>query len=242
VTAGRVLLRVDHVYKRFGTRVALRDASLALEAGEAVAVLGANGAGKTTLLRTLATLARPTRGRVEAFGVDAWTARREVRERLGVVAHQPYVYPELTCRENLRFFAAMFHLTNPEDAVATALERVGLTQRAGDRAAALSRGLLQRLNLARAILHAPAVLILDEPDTGLDAPGRAVLGAIVRSQIAQGGSVVFTSHALELALDLATRVVVVVDGGIVLDAGRPEVTQSTIEDLLREPRSVGGQR
>jgi heme ABC exporter ATP-binding subunit CcmA len=240
VTDGRVLFRIEHVYKRFGARVALRDVSLDLCVGESVAVLGANGAGKTTLLRTLATLARPTRGRVEAFGVDAWSERRQVRERLGVVAHQPYVYPELTCHENLHFFAAMFGLAHADVAVADALARVGLTHRAHDRAASLSRGLLQRLSLARAILHAPTVLILDEPDTGLDAAGRLVLQEIVRAQVDLGGSVVFTSHALELALDLSTRVIVVTEGRVTLDADRPKVTRSGVEELLREPSGVGG--
>ncbi|MEX1158385.1 MAG: heme ABC exporter ATP-binding protein CcmA [Thermomicrobiales bacterium] len=211
---------IEHVYKRFGTTIALRDVSFRLAAGEAVALLGANGAGKTTLLRTLATLSRPTRGSVRAFGVDAWSARAEVRARLGVVAHQPYIYPELSCAENLAFFATMFGLEDAGKRATRALERVGLAGRAGDRAATLSRGLLQRLNLARAILHDPSALVLDEPDTGLDAAGRDLLSEIVRSQVARGGSVVLTTHALDYALVLATRVVVLADGRVVLDEPR----------------------
>jgi heme ABC exporter ATP-binding subunit CcmA len=234
-----VLLRLNHVSKRFGSRVALRDISLTVGTRESVALLGANGAGKTTLLRTLATLARPTRGSVEAFGVEAWAERQQVRARLGVVAHQPYVYPELTCQENLRFFATMYALDDPMAAASVALERVGLAARAQERAGSLSRGLLQRLNLARALLHAPTVLILDEPDTGLDASGRAVLTAIVLEQVARGGSVVFTSHALDLALELATRVVVIVDGQLTLDTRRAAVTRGAVEELLREPARAG---
>lgn len=218
MSAAPPYLQVEHVYKRFGSKVALRDVSLTLEAGEAVALLGANGAGKTTLLRTLATLARPTRGKVTAFGADAWSARAEVRARIGVVAHQPYVYPELTCAENLRFFATMFKVEDAEERVVDTLERVGLTSRRDDRAGTLSRGLLQRLNLARAILHDPAVLALDEPDTGLDAAGRVALSAIVRSQVDRGGSVVLTTHALPYALNLTTRVVVLESGRVTLDA------------------------
>jgi len=214
----------SHVYKRFGTKIALRDVNVTLVAGESVALLGANGAGKTTLLRTLATLSRPTRGQVLAFGVEAWGARADVRSRIGVVAHQPYVYPELTCTENLAFFATMFGLDDVGRRAATALDRVGLTKRADDRAATLSRGLLQRLNLARAILHEPLVLVLDEPDTGLDAAGREVLSEIVRSQVARGGSVVLTTHALEYGVDLATRVVVIAEGQVVLDQPRERVS------------------
>lgn len=219
---------IDHVYKRFGSKIALRDVNLTLVAGESVALLGANGAGKTTLLRTLATLSRPTRGRVRAFGVEAWSARSEVRSRIGVVAHQPYVYPELSCTENLEFFATMFGLADTGSLAANALDRVGLTKRADDRAATLSRGLLQRLNLARAILHDPLVLVLDEPDTGLDAAGREVLSEIVRSQAARGGSIVLTTHALEYGIDLATRVVVIADGQVVLDQPRERVSDADV--------------
>lgn len=232
--------QVEHVYKRFGTKVALRDVSVSLAAGEAVALLGANGAGKTTLLRTLATLSRPTRGSVTAFGGDAWSARPEVRARLGVVAHQPYVYPELSCTENLVFFATMFGLADARTRAVSALERVGLDRRAGDRAATLSRGLLQRLNLARAVLHEPAVLVLDEPDTGLDAAGREVLSEIVGSQIAGGGSVVLTTHALDFALELATRVVVLADGRVVLDEARERLATDTVTQAIGgEPVMAG---
>ncbi len=229
---GPPYFQIEHVYKRFGTKVALRDVNVTLIAGEAVALLGANGAGKTTLLRTLATLSRPTRGTVLAFGVDAWSARPEVRARIGVVAHQPYIYPELSCTENLVFFATMFGLTDERALAADALERVGLDRRADDRASTLSRGLLQRLNLARAILHAPAVLVLDEPDTGLDAAGRDVLSEIVRSQIAGGGSVVLTTHALDYALNLATRVVVLADGRVVLDEAREHLTDDVVAQAI----------
>jgi heme ABC exporter ATP-binding subunit CcmA len=232
VTGELPLFQVEHVYKRFGTKVALRDVNFKLIVGESVALLGANGAGKTTLLRTLATLSRPTRGRVTAFGVDAWSARPEIRARLGVVAHQPYVYPELSCAENLIFFATMFDLDDASDRAATALTRVGLAGRADDRAATLSRGLLQRLNLARAILHEPAALVLDEPDTGLDAAGRTVLSEIVRAQVARGGSVVLTTHALDFALELATRVVILADGRVMLDAPRDVVSEAEVVQAI----------
>lgn len=222
------LLELEHISKRFGSKIALRDVTVRLAPGECLALLGANGAGKTTLLRTMATLSRPTRGTVRAFGVDAWQARRQVRARLGVVAHQPYVYPELTCRENLRFFGQMFALERIDERVNATLERVGLMSRSDERAATLSRGLLQRLNLARAILHEPGVLILDEPDTGLDAAGRSVLAAIVAAQVAACGSVVLTTHALDFALEQATRVVTLTGGRVALEARRAEVS---IDDL-----------
>jgi ABC-type multidrug transport system ATPase subunit len=130
------------------------------------------------------------------------------------------------------FFATMFDLDNASDRAATALARVGLARRADDRAATLSRGLLQRLNLARAILHEPAALVLDEPDTGLDAAGREVLSEIVRTQVAGGGSVVLTTHALDYALELATRVVVLADGRVVLEASRDGVSEDDVSQAI----------
>lgn len=222
-----------HIYKRFGNKVALRDVSLTVQPGEAVALLGANGAGKTTLLRITATLARPTRGTVQAFGVDAWTERTQVRAMIGVVAHQPYLYPELTCRENLGFFGTMYGIEDVEERSNIVLEQVGLAARAGDLARTLSRGLLQRLNLARALLHAPAALVLDEPDTGLDAAGRALLAQIVGGQRERGGCIVLTTHALDLALEMATRVVVMAGGQLILDAPRAAVSLSDVADAVR---------
>jgi ABC-type multidrug transport system ATPase subunit len=133
------------------------------------------------------------------------------------------VYPELTCRENLRFFGQMFGLDDLDSRVVRTLEDVGLNGRVDDQARTLSRGLLQRLNVARAILHEPAVLILDEPDTGLDAAGRAVLSGVIAGQVAAGGSVVLTTHALDYALELASRVVTLAQGRVALDAERSAV-------------------
>lgn len=223
---------VRRVSKRYGRAVVLRDVSLVIDRGECVALLGANGAGKTTLLRTMATLSRPTRGHVLAFGVDAWQERQAVRARLGVVAHQPWLYPELTCRENLHFFGTMFQLDDLDERIGATLGRVGLGARADSPAGTLSRGLLQRLNLARALLHAPEALLLDEPDTGLDAAGRRVLTGLVGEHVGRGGSAVLTTHALDLALELATRVVVVAGGVVVTDGPRAAVTRSEVEAAI----------
>lgn len=232
------LLEIEGVSKRFGRKIALRDVSVSLFPGECLGLLGANGAGKTTLLRTMATLARPTRGSVRAFGVDAWQERKQVRARLGVVAHQPYIYPELTCLENLRFFGAMFGLDRLDERVAATLERVGLAARAADQAGTLSRGLLQRLNLARAILHEPGVLILDEPDTGLDVAGRDVLSLIIDGQVQTGGSVVLTTHALEYALERSTRIVTLSDGRVAMDAERGAVDVADVRGVMDTESSL----
>lgn len=224
-------LQTRGLYKRFGRLVVLRDVSVHVAPGESIALFGANGAGKSTLLRILATLSRPSRGTVEAFGGDLWVNREAVRQRIGVVAHQPYVYPELTCAENLRFYATMFEL-EPEKVIPAALDAVGLTTRSDSPASTLSRGLLQRLNLARAILHEPAVLILDEPDTGLDRAGRDVLAGIVARQTATGGAVLFTTHSFEFGLELATRAISIQDGSISLDRPASIVSSSDLDSYV----------
>jgi ABC-type multidrug transport system ATPase subunit len=163
-----------------------------------------------------------------------------VRARLGVVAHHPYIYPELTCAGNLLFFASMFDISDRERVVTAALERVGLGTRTHQRAGELSRGLLQRLNIARATLHEPAVLILDEPDTGLDASGRDVLSEVVSTHAARGGGVMFTTHSLELALSLATRVVVLRAGRVDLDQQRSAVSSLHVASLMTESPDLVG--
>jgi heme exporter protein A len=217
VSADAPLLELRQVSVWYGRQVVLRAVDLEIRAGESVALLGPNGAGKTTVLRVLATLLRPNRGQYLAFGEDAWSQRPAVCARIGVLAHQPYVYPELTCRENLRYFGAMFRVAAVDQRIDALLSRVGLAERADAPAGLLSRGLLQRLNLARALLHSPTVLLLDEPETGLDREGRALLGHLVADLRASGGAVVFATHALDLAGVLSTRIVSV-DAGVVIAA------------------------
>jgi heme exporter protein A len=225
------LLETRSVYRRYGRQVVLRDVSVSISPGESVGVFGANGAGKSTLLRMMATLTRPSRGEVLAFGEPVAANRIGVRRRIGVVGHQPYVYPELTCRENLRFFATMFKL-DPDAVVLPAIEAVGLGGREDSRASTLSRGLLQRLNIARATLHQPDVLILDEPDTGLDRAGRAVLEATVQGVINRGGAVVLTTHAHEFGLNLSNRTVVLQQGHLVWDGPSTDLTVAELDRLV----------
>ncbi|CAN5178823.1 ABC transporter ATP-binding protein [soil metagenome] len=227
-------LQTSGVYKRYGRQVVLRDINMNVGVGESIALFGANGAGKSTLLRILATLARPSRGTVDAFGEDAWKHRESVRQRIGVVGHQPYVYPELTCAENLHFYARMFEL-DADKVVPVALDAVGLSNRRSSAASTLSRGLLQRLNLARAILHQPPVLILDEPDTGLDRAGRQVLSRIVADQIGRDGAVIFTTHSFEFGLEMATRAVSLQEGGVSLDRSAALLSTDELDRYVSTP-------
>ena len=178
-----------------GEQFALRNVSLQIQAGARVALVGANGAGKSTLLRALAGLVRPESGEIALHGVplaaDPWHARRAI----GFVGHQPMLYPELTAAENLRFYARLYGLDDIGGRVAAGLRRVDLAYRADSRVGTLSRGMLQRLALARALLHEPSILLLDEAESGLDAVATGLLLDVLRAQAGQR-TVILASHDL----------------------------------------------
>lgn len=193
-------LEITRLKKNYGLKPVLRNIDLAVERGQCVALVGANGAGKTTLLRILAGLAEPDAGQVHIGGLDLAHDANQARRLVGFVAHQPYLYDDLTVMENLLFFGRMYAVKQRNERAHLLLERVGLIKRANDRASALSRGQAQRLALARALLHMPRLLLLDEPDTGLDEDGIALLEALLSEHTRDSGSVLFTTHQLEHAL------------------------------------------
>ena len=195
------------VTQRFGYQVALDPLDLELEPGDRLAVLGPNGAGKTSLLRILATAARPAGGELEIGGLDALRRRSEARRLVGYVGHEPSLYPALTALENVEFFARLHGLGRPE--ALRALGRVGLSALGARPAADLSRGLLQRLALARSLVHEPAFWVLDEPDASLDAEGRDLLAELAASR-----TVVLATHDTDLALWLCRRTLLLRNGGV----------------------------
>jgi len=184
----------------FGSEPALEGVDLVLERGDHVAVLGDNGAGKTTLLRILSTAMQPSAGGLEIMGLDARRERRRLRARIGYLSHAPGLYPALTAAENLAFFCDLRGVDRAR--VPEALELMGLTQVARRRAGELSRGLLQRLAIARATIHDPLLLILDEPDASLDADAPELLARVMQKR-----TVVFATHDQALATRLGHRTV-----------------------------------
>ena len=208
-------MEIKALKKTFGLKPVLRGVELSLSRGERVALLGANGAGKTTLLRILAGLTKPTAGTACINGLDIVRDARQVRYLVGFVAHQPYLYEELTAMENLLFFGRMYSVQSLQQRAEELLRRVGLERRAQERVSALSRGQVQRLSLARALLHSPQILLLDEPDAGLDEEGNVLLEALLDEHIAQAGTILFTTHHLELAQKLSNRIVTLSGGRII---------------------------
>jgi heme exporter protein A len=206
------------ISKLFGRQRALSGVSLELRAGRMTVVIGPNGAGKSTLIGILSTLMRPSAGRVVMGGLRE---PREVRAAIGLLAHDALVYPELTAVENLRFYGRLYDVERLEERSAALLDEVGLDAAARARPArTYSRGMLQRLSLARALLPSPSLLLLDEPFTGLDRAGQAALATALARAKAEGRIVLVVSHDLEAVGGLADHVVALKNGRVVLDEAR----------------------
>ncbi len=209
---GTGLLEARGLWRAYGRRQVLRDLDLAVAAGEAVAVAGPNGAGKTTLLRVLAGLTRPDRGEVRLEGRPLRRDAPEVRRAVGLVSHQTLLYDDLTLHENLTFAARLYGLPTPVAAARAALDEAGLGPRADESPRRLSRGLAQRAAIARALLHRPRLLLLDEPFTALDAAASQRLRAELGARRQQGLGIVLVTHQLGEAWEVATRIAVLVEG------------------------------
>jgi heme exporter protein A len=208
--------------KVYETRYALHGIHLELAGRQIVVLLGPNGAGKSTLLSIFSTLSRPSRGTLRLFGLDYAQAAAQARGRIGLCAHATFIYGDLTAAENLRFYAELYGVTD-RAAVGGALDRFGLADRAHDRVRTLSRGMQQRLALARAFIGDPDLLLLDEPTTGLDQAALRLLVEVLWEARDRGKLVVLATHDLHAASLLADRVLVLSRGRIAMDGpGDPD--------------------
>jgi ABC-2 type transport system ATP-binding protein len=227
-------VEVEGLVKHYGSRIALDGISFAIEPGEIVGLLGPNGAGKSTTISILATLLRADRGRVSVAGHALPAQARRVRRALGLVPQQTAVYPSLTARENLTFFGCMQGLTRREARRATesALELVGLEKRADEPVERFSGGMRRRLTLACGVLHAPSVLLLDEPTVGVDPQSRERIFTAVEALAARGAAILYSTHDMEEAERLARRVVLL-DLGRIVALGTPAELVTRLEMALR---------
>jgi len=200
-------LAVEGVWKYYGDYPALRNISFEVKEGQCVALLGRNGAGKTTLLRILSGLSRASKGRVAVFGKDSLD--KEGRSRVGLIGHGIAVYDELSAYENLRLFARLYSVDDPDKQALKWLEMTGLDRVKDSLVREFSRGMRQRLAVARAFLHAPSVFFLDEPFTALDDRAIALLQSLLRDALSRGSTVIMSTHQLREALELATNVVLI---------------------------------
>lgn len=235
------LLSVHDLTKSFGYRTVLRGLTLDIPAGQALALMGPNGSGKSTLLRLICGLTRPDSGTVTVGG---WAIPHEadrVRAHLGLVAHRPLIYEGLTARENLRFYGKLHGLrgTALDARIDEMLDQVGLGRRGDDLVRGFSRGMMQRLSIARAVLHKPDILLLDEPFTGLDPVNAEVVKDAVLDLRREGTTIVFSTHDMAVAERLCDRIFMIHKGRKVLDGTLEEIQARHGFDTIRL-RTEGG--
>jgi heme exporter protein A len=214
MTSAQVAVELSGVVRRFGRRRAVNGVDLSLLSGDCLALFGPNGAGKTTLLRVIAGLLKPTEGSVHVSG-QSLRDNSAVRAGIGLISHQSMLYRALTALENVAFAARLYGLADPVGAATGALARMRIADRADAPVRALSRGLQQRVSIARAIVHDPSVVLLDEPYTGLDAAGGAALTDMLQILRASGAALLLVTHNVDEGLAVASHAAVMVDGRIV---------------------------
>ncbi len=232
-------IEVRGLTKAFGNHVALRGVNLSVGEGEFLTLFGPNGAGKTTLIRTIASLTRPTAGTVHVRSESLAKVSTSVRRHIGFISHNPLLYGDLTPDENLRFTARMYDLDSAESRIDALLRQVGLAARRRDPVRTFSRGMVQRLAIARAILHDPDILLLDEPYTGLDLQAADMLRALLETLAASNRTVILTTHNLEQGLEMCDRAAVLHRGKITWEGARSGLSLADMKEIYRNATRSG---
>ena len=230
---------MEGLSKSFGEVLALHDLNLRVAWGEFLVIFGANGSGKTTLIRSLATLARPDSGRILVAGRDHRRDATSVRRYIGVVTHQPLLYDDLTGHENLRFYGRMFRLPDLEARISEVTQQMGLHRLLHKRVRTLSNGMQKRLSVARAVLHDPPILLLDEPETGLDQEALGLLDALLARNGTAPRTVLMTTHNLERGLAMGDRVAILAKGRIAYEESRRNLDVAGFRGAFSQYLGVG---
>ncbi len=231
-------LEVQRVSKVFGERKALDKVTFVLPQGAFLSIFGPNGAGKTTLLRVLATLARPTQGKIRIMGIDAKEEPDEVRRHIGLISHNSMLYPDLTAMENLMFMARLYGVKSPEERVRELLRAVELDHRRFDLVRTFSRGMTQRLSIARALMNDPQVIFLDEPYAGLDPHAVEIFDSLIEG-LRAGRTFVMVSHDLQKGYAACTHALVLARGRVVSFCSKEDTERAAFERLYRETVGMG---
>ena len=236
------MIEARNLYKLYGETRALRGVSLAVPEGQIMALLGPNGSGKTTLIKVLALLTRANSGEATICGKNAGEDPTFVRRSIGVVTHQTMLYGELTAQENLRFYARLYGVANATERVEQALSQVGMMRYGQQRVGTMSHGMAKRVAIARAILHEPRVLLLDEPEAGLDEESLGMLKGIIQSADAEASprTVLMATHNISMGLELAHTVAVIAAGRIVYQGAPRSLDEVALRDAY--PQLAGAVR
>lgn len=230
----------SHLTKQFGTTRVLNDINLNVPWNNCLAVFGHNGAGKSTLLRILATLAKPSSGTVNISGHDLNRHTKMIRQMTGFLGHQLYLYRNLTVRENLQFFGRLYSLTDVSNHVEKVIRLMSLQNYVDAQVRTLSNGTQKRVALARTILHEPALLILDEPESGLDLAGQEALQKLIGSAVTGGATVIVATHNRKDTLDFATGILLLEQGRVALHKPTADLQADEIEQMLHPSGLHGG--
>jgi len=217
--------------KTFGSFDALKGIDLHLKKGEFLTLFGPNGAGKTTLIKLLSTLAKPTSGTLTVAGYDASKEAGKVRASVGVISHDPYLYENLSAFENIKFFGEMYSVPDTTTRAKELIELIGLGARTHDLVRTFSRGMKQRLSVARSIVHDPSVLLLDEPYTGLDQKGTRIFGDTLKWLKSHERTILMTTHNIDEGLQLSDRVGIIMSGKIVYEGPASGLSNDGFKDL-----------
>ena len=225
-------VRIRGLTKRFGLTEALDGIDLTLDQGELLAVFGPNGAGKSTLIRVLSTMMRSTSGKATLLGYDLEEEGETLRGAIGVLTHHPLLFDNLTAQENLKFYGKMFEVRNLKARIDELLIDVGLIEHRDQLVQTFSRGMQQRLTIARAVIHDPSLLLLDEPQTGLDQNGVSFLKQTLKAFLDKGRTVIMTCHDFAWGLELCTKALIL-NGGQLVYYGDPSKLEGGFERLYR---------
>jgi heme exporter protein A len=225
------MIEIRKLVKAFGNRAVLKGVDLTVSEGEFLTLVGPNGAGKTTLMSVISTLTKPTGGMVNIAGYDLADGAVQLRRQMGLVSHKTLLYDDLSAEQNLRFYARMYDVADADARIEVVLRRMGLWGRQRDPVRTYSRGMQQRLAIARSMLHDPPILLLDEPDTGLDQHAAAMLTDLLHEVGATRRTVLMTTHNLERGLELGDRVAILAGGRIAFQASKSDLNSKQFRDI-----------
>jgi heme exporter protein A len=230
----KIMIKIEGLSKSFGSFYALRDVNLEMNSGEYWIIVGPNGAGKTTLLKIIATLSRPSKGKININGSISEENRLYIRKQIGFIGHQSFLYDNLTAEENLKFYSRMYQLSNAVERISSILQRVGLWERKHDLVRTFSRGMQQRLSIGRALLTDPNIVLLDEPFSGLDQSAIDNFVELFTSLISPDRVIIMTTHNLQLGLQLASHFAILSKGKIVQKGQASTKTFPEFKQMYRE--------
>ena len=232
-------IEIKGLTKSFGNNLALGGIDLEVEPGKTLAIFGPNGAGKTTLIKILATIMKPSAGEVYIGGLDLRQNAEDIRSRIGVVCHQTFLYSNLTAYENLHFYCRMYDVADFKQRIHQVVSMVAMKARLYDRIGTLSRGMQQRLSIARCLLHKPTIVLLDEPETGLDQQAIPMLWGALKEDGVKKRTVVFTSHSLERGLNVCDQLVILNRGKIVYQQSGRKLNPAGLKQAYRDSTGAG---